>query len=179
MQTDSKNINDTLKQFSTNIINQVSRVVDEKLSAINHKIQTMVELPDKIKEHCKSYKDVLLLNTTSIEESNTTSMKGMIKDAISECQSDIENLEDRKTNIIVFNAPESKANSIEERKSDDRAFFVETCNTFCDRNISTTDVLQARRLGKQHENKGTRPLLIKMKSEMTKRIIVSQLLKLR
>ena len=64
LQTDPKNINGTLKQFSTNIINQVSRVVGEKLSAINHKIQTMVELPDKIKEHCKSYKDALLSNTT-------------------------------------------------------------------------------------------------------------------
>ena len=103
----------------------------------------------------------------------------MIKDAISERQSDIENVEERKTNIIVFNAPESEANSTEDRKLDDKAFFVETCNYFCDRNIPSTDILQTCRLGKRSEGKGTRPLLIKLKSEMTKRIIFSQLHKLR
>ena len=103
----------------------------------------------------------------------------MVKDAISERLSDIENVEERKTNIIVLNAPESEANSTEERKLDDKAFFVETCNSFCDRNIPSTDILQARRLGKRSEGKVTRPLLIKLKSEMTKRIIFSQLHKLR
>ena len=78
----------------------------------------------------------------------------MSKDAISERQSDIENVEEQKTNIIVFNAPESEANSTEERKLDDKAFFVETWNS-CDRNIPSTDILQARRLGKRSEGKGT------------------------
>ena len=158
----SGNINDTLKQFSTDIINTVSKVVDEKLSAINQKIQNIAEIPEKIKENCKSYKDALFSNIATTEDSNTTSLKGMIKDAISERQSDIENVEERKTNIIVFNAPESEANSTEERKLDDKAFFVETCNSFCDRNIPSTDILQARRLGKRSEGKGTRPLLIKL-----------------
>ena len=104
----------------------------------------------------------------------------MIKDAISERQSDVGNLEERKTNIIVFNAPESEASSMEERTLGDKAFFVETCNSFCDRNIpSTGDVLQARRLGKRVEGKDIRPLLIKLKSEMTKRVIFIQLHKLR
>ena len=68
---------------------------------------------------------------------------------------------------------------MEERKLDDKAFFVETCNSFCDRNIPSTDVLQARRLGNRVEAKGIRPLLIKLKSEMTKRVVFSQLHKLR
>ena len=117
--------NDTLEEFSTDIINTLSKVVDEKLSAINQKIQTIVEIPEMIKENCMSYKDALFSNTTTIEESNTT-LKGMIEDAISELQSDVKNLEERKTNIIVFNAPESEASSMEERKFDDKAFFVET-----------------------------------------------------
>ena len=123
--------------------------MDEKLSAINQKIQTIVEIPEMIKENCKSYKDALFSNTTTIEENNTTSLKGMIKDAlfsntttieennttslkgmikdaISERQSDVENLEERKTNIIVFNAPELEASSMKERKLDDNVFFVET-----------------------------------------------------
>ena len=132
-----------------------------------------------IKENCNSYKDALFSNTTTIEESNTTSLKGMIKDAISERQSDLENLLERKTNIIVFNAPESEASSMEERKLDDKAFFVITCNSFCDRNIPSADVLQARRLGKRLEGKGIRPLLIKFQSEMTKRVIFCQLHKVR
>ena len=76
-----------------------------------------------IKENCKSYKDALFSNTTTIEENNTTSLKGMIKDAISERQSDLENLVERKTNIIVFNAPESEASSMEERKLDDKSIL--------------------------------------------------------
>ena len=119
LHTDFANINDTLKEFSTDVINTVSKVVDEKLSAINQKIQTIVEIPEMIKENCKSYKDALFSNTTTIEESNTTTLNGMIKDALSERQNDVENLEERKTNIIVFNAPESEASSMEERKLDE------------------------------------------------------------
>ena len=47
-------------------------------------------------------------------------------------------------------------------------YVSETCNS-CDRNIPSTDVLQARRLGKRLEGEGIRPRLIKLKSEMTKR----------
>ena len=47
--TDSININDTLSEFSTNI-NKVSKIVDEKLSAMNQKIQTIIKLVEKIKE---------------------------------------------------------------------------------------------------------------------------------
>ena len=80
---------------------------------------------------------------------------------------------------IVYNAPESTAGAIEERKSDDKAFILEACNSFCDGSIPPTDILLARRLGKHKEDNTSRPLLIKVKSETTKRTIFGQLHKLR
>ena len=92
-------------------------------------------------------------------------MKLIVKQALNERQSDEDNLEDRKTNIIVFNIPESSATTIESRKSDDAVLFNEICNSIWDSNIPSSEIVQVRRLGARRDDQSNRPLLIKVKSE--------------
>ena len=60
--------------------------------------------------------------------------------------------------------PESKTDIAEKRKSEDTALCLETCNTVCDENILSSEIIKSRRLGPRHENK-PRPLRIKHKCE--------------
>ena len=96
-----------------------------------------------------------------------------------EHQNDEESREDRKNNIIIFNAPESNADSIDQRKSHDKSLFINACNSICESNIPTSEIIQVRRFGKRLEDNSNRPLLVKLKSDTAKRRIFSQLYKLR
>ena len=125
----------------------------------------------------KIFSETLQTNLPPQVENTTTYIKEIIKEAIMEQHNDEESREDRKKNIIIFNAKESKANTLDERKIHDMSLFIDACNSICD-NIPTSEVIQVRRLGKRTEDI-CRPLIVKVKTETTKRRIFSQLYKLR
>ena len=110
--------------------------MDNKFNALPQKIQNITDIPEKIEENCNSYKTALLSNIHAADVNNhPRQLKVIIKN-----------------NITLHNAPESTAGTIDERNSDDKAFFSEACNSFCDDRIPTTSVLLARRLGKHKED---------------------------
>ena len=51
-----------LNEFSTNIIQQVTKIVYNKFNAFHQKIQNNTDMPKKIEENCNSYKTALLSN---------------------------------------------------------------------------------------------------------------------
>ena len=59
---DSNFIDRKLEQFSSNIPSTVTKLVDEKLSLIGEQFQSLVNIPDKINENCKTFKDALTEN---------------------------------------------------------------------------------------------------------------------
>lgn len=168
-------IDEKFNDFSAYILEAMSNLVDKKLTVIENKLQNLVDHPNNI-DH-KEFSEVLKKNLPQ-KTSDQTSLKIIVKEAITEHQSHENNIEDRKTNIIVFNYPESHKTTLDQRKTEDKAAFIETCDSFCENNIPPSSILQTRRLGKKVEGK-LRPLLVKVNSETIKRTIFGQLHKLR
>ena len=107
-----------------------------------------------------------------------------MKTAIDESKKEEKDVEVRKRNTIVFNAEESKSKVAEGRKSDDITLFTTICHSVSDSLFvygeeSEDEVIQARRLGKKHEDGTPQPLLVTVGSEDTKRKIFANLYKLR
>ena len=171
-------IQDQLNEFSHDILAKVSQLVEEKLSGVENKIQTLASIPEEMNKNYKTFSETLQTNLPphNVEQA-TPNIKVMVKEAIMEQHNDEESREDRKKNIIIFNAKESKADTLDERKIHDTSLFIDACNSICD-NIPTSEVIQVRRLGKRSEDI-CRPLIVKVKTETTKRRIFSQLHKLR
>ena len=61
-------IDNKLQTFSSNILNDVTALVEEKLSKVGNQVQELVDIPEKINENYKTFKDVLAQNT---QPSNT------------------------------------------------------------------------------------------------------------
>ena len=92
---------------------------------------------------------------------------------MTEKKKDEKDIEDRKKNIILFNVPESHADTAEKRKHEDISFFTNMHNTICENNL-TGNVI-AQRLGKRPEDDSKRPLLVTVYSKTIKRKLFSRL----
>ena len=167
-----------MKVLTNKLLTQVSKIVDEKLATFWKQLKVIENIPCKVNEKCKStFSEVLKKNIPKVNN-DENNIKVLVKEALIERERYENNLEERKTNIIVFNAPESTSNTLNERRSHDTSLFLETCNSICDGGIPSSEILQVRRLGPLREEY-TRPLFVKVKSESTKRKIFSKLYKLR
>ena len=123
----------------------------------------------------KNWKTVAakLTKGTQISSHNTPILKDALKLPMAEKESkearklsEGQNLENRKTRIIVFNTAELKPETNEERKVEDSTRFINLCNSICEGNIPTSDVFQLRMLAKKPDDKSNRHLLIKLNPEL-------------
>ena len=55
-------IDSKLQQFTTDILDSVTKIVDEKLNLLENHFQTLVKIPEEINSNCKTFKDTLLTN---------------------------------------------------------------------------------------------------------------------
>ena len=55
-------IDSKLQQFTTDILDSVTKIVDEKLNLLGNHFQTLVKIPEEINSNCKTFKDTLLTN---------------------------------------------------------------------------------------------------------------------
>ena len=75
-------IDNKLKQFSSDILDKVTKIVEEKLNMPGNQLQTLTNIPEKVNENCKSFKDVSMEN---IPCSNaTTNFKSIINESRNE-----------------------------------------------------------------------------------------------
>ena len=124
------------------------------------------------------------LKTNSPEcENKPEDIKVIVQEAMGEYERakviDQQNVDIRKKNIIIFNAPESDHEATMNRKEDDISLFINIYNAISDVEISKEYITQARRLGMRSENGKIRPLLITLNSEEAKKNIFSRLNKLK
>ena len=167
-----------MKVLTNKLLTQVSKIVDEKLATFGKQLKVIENIPCKVNEKCKStFSEVLKKNIPKVNN-DENNINVLVKEALTERERYENNLEERKTNIIGFNAPESASNTLKGCRSHDTSLFLETCNSICDGGIPSSEILQVRRLGPPREGY-TRPLFVKVKSESTKRKIFSNLYKRR
>ena len=96
----STSLDSKLQQFSRDIFNTVTKIVDEKLSTV----QSMVNIPEKISENCKTFKEALTENIPSI--STPTNFKDVINESRNEQLVQERERKLRSTNIIVHGVKE-------------------------------------------------------------------------
>ena len=58
-------IDSKLKQFTTDILDFVTKIVDEKLNILGNHFQTLVKIPEEFNSNCKTFKDALTNNIPS------------------------------------------------------------------------------------------------------------------
>ena len=137
----------------------MTKIVDEKLSIL----QSLVNIPEKISENCKTFKAALTENLPST--STTTDFKEIINESRNNQLVQERERELRSTNIIVHGV---KADETEEENDDE---FV---NAFLGRIGVIIKPISIIRLGK-HEPSKTRQLKIKLETEKEKEAVMSRL----
>ena len=102
--------------------------------------------------------------------------KNIIKEALTEEKREQQKLDERKKNIMIFDAPE--ADDTDDANKSDLNLFVNMCN-YIDETILQTenDVVSVRRLGKKATDK-KRPLMVNVQNERSKRKLFGNLFKL-
>ncbi len=176
----SVDIEKKLKESVNKIPEAISKDFSNKVNNLENKLKAVTEVPEKVSNTCKSWAEA----AKSSKNDAPPNFRNIVKTAIDESKKEEKDVEDRKCNIIVFNAEESKSEVAEERKSDDKTLFTTICRSISDSLFlygeeSEDEVIQARRLGKKHEDGTPRPLLVTVGSEDTKRKIFANLYKLR
>ena len=112
-------------------------------------------------------------------ENKPEDFKVIVQEAMGEYERakviDQQNVDIRRKNIIIFNAPESSHEASMNRKEDDISLFINICNEISDVEISKEYIIQSQRLGMRSEKGKLRPLLITLNSEEAKKKIFSRL----
>ena len=151
-------IDSKLKQFSSDILDKVTKIVVEKLNMLGNQLQTLTNILEKVNENCKSFKDVLMEN---IPHSNaTTNFKSIINESRNEQLVQEMERKLRATNIIIHGVQEF----LPENEDINDAEFINAL--FKTMGIDTRPE-SITRLGKPDPNK-SRPIKLKMKSESDK-----------
>eukprot|EP00794_Sanderia_malayensis_P019527 gene19527-21456_t len=140
-------------------------------------IQAITNIPEQISKDYKSFTEACR-GSPSTPSNAPPNFRSILKETINETKKEEKELEDRKRNIIIFNADEPICNTADDRKTEDIAFFKQVFKSACGHDCEE-EITQARRLGKNPENNTARPLLISVKTEKTKRQLLSKLYKLR
>ena len=157
-------IDSKLKQFSSDIPDKATKIDDEKLN-MGNQLQTLTNIPEKVNENCKSFKDVLMAN---IPRSNaTTNFKSKINESRNE---QLVQERERKlpaTNIIIHEVQEF----LPENEDINDAEFINALFKTMGIDIRPDSIT---RLGKPDPNK-SRPIKLKMKSESDKDSFMARL----
>ena len=166
---DSNFIDRKLEQFSSNILSTVTKIVDEKLSLIGEQFQSLVNIPDKINENCKTFKDAL---TENILLANTEiDFKVIMNENRNEQLVQERERKIRSTNIILHGVSEDVDKNEGNPDEEFVTAFLETIG------ISTKPD-SIIRLGKP-DLKKNRPIKLRMKNESEKENVMSRLANLK
>ena len=162
---DSNFIDRKLEQFSSNILSTVTKIVDEKLSLIGEQFQSLVNIPDKINENCKTFKDAL---TENIPLANTEiDFKVIMNENRNEQLVQERERKIRSTNIILHGVSED----VDKNEGNpDEEFVTAFLETIGISNKPDSII----RLGKPDLQKN-RPIKIRMKNESEKENVMSRL----
>ena len=179
----------TVKRFANDLefsnANHIN--TDELITEIKQGIANC--LPDMVKDAMKTIQpdsDSLKTNmkTTFAEimleqqQSEKPITKNMIKEALTEGKREQQKVDERKKNIMVFNAPESAADNNDQCHKEDIELFYDICNEIDDSIlINNHEVVKLRRFGTKESGK-KRPMMVTVQTERAKRKLFSNLYKL-
>ena len=170
--------------FDTNVLD-ADKLRDEIKVGIQHCIPSIVsEVVKQVKPNNDMVKQSLttsfveIMKDQAAESHYAPISKTIIKQAINEDKKEQENINNRKKNIMVFNAKESLSDDKEQSKKDDLALLKKAFNAADERILEYDDeIVSFRRFGKKSSDK-IRPILVTIKTERAKRMLFGNLYKL-
>ena len=162
-------IDEKLSNFATELVSTVSKMVDEKLSVWNTKLQTIEKLPDEINQCCASFKEALTNNFPTATRTEVDFHKVLLEtqneERIQQRQRDA-----RAKNIIIHGIPESLVNQKEHN-----ANVVNEFINLLDCRVAPSNI---NRVGRQKEQ-GSRPIKLIMSTLNDKESVMKSLGKLK
>ena len=111
--------------------------------------------------------DTKLLQLTD----NINLVQTNLKDS-QEKMTEIADKQNRKNNVIIYNAEESKLEDGKERMNKDKMFCEKLMNTVLQVGYEEGDVKKVVRLGKRSEGDEKRPLLVEFKNDHVKNLVM-------
>ena len=163
---------DTSKLVSPVEIGETLRDLEKKYSLLNETITKTFANVDTLSSNNTELQNKISNLAKSVDSNpgiqvNTVSVTKIVDE--------YRDIERRKWNVIVFNAPEPKSADISQRKTEDREFFNSLVE---DIGIAPVDIADVTRLGAKVANK-SRPLRVQLNNLSQRRSVLSNAKKLR
>ena len=136
--------------------NEITKMKDQILTQIDHTIKEKIE--HSVHEATQELKE--MEQNIARQPPPTISPRTQQKN-IELTVSEVREREERKANLLLFNAPEPDTSRRDEREKQDSSTFIEVAKAV-GVTINVKDVKAATRLGKKREDQSARPLLIKL-----------------
>ena len=162
-------IDSKLSQFGEVILGTVSKIIDEKLSALNSKFENIGNIPEEINQNYMSFKEVLTKSMPS------TSAASNLKSVMTEAKNK-ELVEDREKKLrsqnIIIHGVKDDADNAQAQKENDKKFVEEFMAAIGVESVPET----IQRLGnKVEDSTNKRPIKLKLSSESEKDKIMRRL----
>ena len=163
-------LNKKFEKLSNTIIERVTKIVDDKLNIIDTKFQNLINIPDKISESCKTFKNVLTENVPST--GNNSDFRQIMRETRNEELLQQKERAIRAHNLIIHGFSES---TDRQKETDvDNEIIKELFGVI---EIESTHV-SATRIGKPSDTK-SRPLKVIMRNLNDKELVMNNLNKLK
>ena len=146
------------------------RIVNEVVKQVQHG-------SDMIKQNLtKSFAEIM--KEQKAESQYIPISKTVIKEAIYEEKKEQEKINERRRNVMVFNAKEAESDNSDEAKTEDLMLVQKVCNSVHEGILeANNEIVSIKRFGKKNSDK-IRPMMITFKTEKAKRMLFGNLHKL-
>ena len=135
---------------------------------------------DEMKLDMKTSFAEIMKEQSAQSSSNTVPLtKNIIKEAIHEGKQELDNFNERKKRLIIFDADEPVSTDGNTAKTEDCVLFQNVCNSISTEILENDgEIVNIRRMGKRKADT-KRPIMVQLKTERAKRILFSNLQSLR
>jgi len=144
-----------------------------------NKVKQSIEETDKLFRNF--VEDKLVSEVRKTVEEQVVDVREMVKhtDELRNASAELDDIESRRNNIILYRVPESSETLLEERKNADKRFCEQLLFSL-NLGVIEEDIRKVQRLGKRNDDSGSsRPILIQLGSKHVKNLIMESLYKLK
>ena len=137
----------------------------QEMKQMEDRIKQLTKEKEELKEKLKEFEHKWETFKEDLKQDTVTSTVEIVMERMSDHLKEIEERNNRRKNLVIYNIPESESQNPQDRKTDD---LVKCCDIFeASLKVTEYEIENTVRLGKKESNR-KRPLLVKMMRESDK-----------
>ena len=157
-------------------LNTFEKYLDKKLDTFEKKLEEKANtVPDKVN---KTWADIASRSLKSEDTTAPSKIKEIVKTAMVEHKKNVDDKENRESNLIIYRVPESEAANSEVRAEEDTEFFNNLCTEAL--GIDQLETTKVIRLGKKNTDSDVpRPMKVDMANKEDKSVVFGNINKMK